>query len=198
MAKKINYASMFTLRKDGRYQGSYTDSNGQRKYVYDRDPEKLWKKLNAPKEEKAILFREIAEAWQKDTWEKIRDGIDTPFLFFRNFFALGGCLKLEAEVGRVAARTRAAASRTGLCLRSFLRARSLAIRAFLYSVISNVLLYAKDSLFKAYRNSCGNILSARRPVSSLRRAAAETASEKASEYIAKVAKVTKSAEAAAI
>lgn len=73
MAKKIKYADLFTLRKDGRYQGSYTDETG-RHYVYDRDPERLWHKLNDPKEEKALLFRDIAEAWQKDTWEKIRDG----------------------------------------------------------------------------------------------------------------------------
>lgn len=71
--KKPDYASMFTLRKDGRYQGSYTDETG-RHYMYDRDPERLWHKLNDPKEEKALLFREIAEAWQKDAWDKIRDG----------------------------------------------------------------------------------------------------------------------------
>lgn len=82
MAKKINYAEMFTLRKDGRYQGSYTDATG-RHYVYDRDPEKLWIKLNSPKETSPLLFREIAEAWQNDAWEKIRDGTkscyDSPF-----------------------------------------------------------------------------------------------------------------------
>lgn len=80
--KKIDYASMFTLRKDGRYQGSYTDETG-RHFVYDRDPEKLWHKLNDPKEEKNLLFREIAQAWQNDAWEKIRDGTkscyDAPF-----------------------------------------------------------------------------------------------------------------------
>ena len=73
MAKKINYAAMFTLRKDGRYQGAYTDETG-RHFVYDRDPEKLWHKLNDPKEEKPLLFRDIADAWQTDAWEKIRDG----------------------------------------------------------------------------------------------------------------------------
>lgn len=82
MARKINYASMFTLRKDGRYQGSYTDETG-RHYVYDRDPEKLWHKLNDPKEDKPVLFRDIAEAWQNSAWEKIRDGTkscyDAPF-----------------------------------------------------------------------------------------------------------------------
>lgn len=80
--KKIDYAAMFTLRKDGRYQGSYTDAIG-RHYVYDRDPEKLWHRLNDPKEEKALLFRDIAEGWQNEAWEKIRDGTkscyDAPF-----------------------------------------------------------------------------------------------------------------------
>lgn len=71
--KKIDYASMFTLRKDGRYQGSYTDETG-RHYVYDKDPERLWHRLNDPKEEKPLLFSEIAEAWQRDAWGKIRDG----------------------------------------------------------------------------------------------------------------------------
>ena len=32
MAKKIDYAAMFTLRKDGRYQGSYVQ-DGKRSYV---------------------------------------------------------------------------------------------------------------------------------------------------------------------
>ena len=32
MAKKIDYASLYTLRKDGRYQGAYTDKTG-RHYV---------------------------------------------------------------------------------------------------------------------------------------------------------------------
>lgn len=73
MAKRINYASMFTLRKDGRYQGSYTDATG-RHYVYDRDPEKLWHKLNDPPEDKPILFGDIAEMWHDKHWERIRDG----------------------------------------------------------------------------------------------------------------------------
>lgn len=73
MAKKINYASMFTLRKDGRYQGSYTDGTG-RHYLYDRDPEKLYHKLNsaqAPKEERLPTFREIAEDWERVHREEI-------------------------------------------------------------------------------------------------------------------------------
>lgn len=74
MAKKINYASLYTLRKDGRYVGTYTDDSGQRHYVYDRDPEKLWHKLNDPKEPKCVRFKDIAEAWKDAAWEVIRDG----------------------------------------------------------------------------------------------------------------------------
>lgn len=73
MARKINYAAMFTLRKDGRYQGSYTDETG-RHFVYDRDPERLWHKLNDPKEEKPLLFRDIAAAWYDKMWDSIKGG----------------------------------------------------------------------------------------------------------------------------
>ena len=73
MAKKNKYADLFTLRKDGRYQGSYTDETG-RHYVYDRDPEKLWHKLNDPKEQEPVLFRDIAQRWKDDAWSKISDG----------------------------------------------------------------------------------------------------------------------------
>ena len=73
MAKKINYASMFTLRKDGRYQGSYTDATG-RHYVYDRDPEKLYHKLSVamvPEESRPATFRDIAEAWEREHRDEI-------------------------------------------------------------------------------------------------------------------------------
>lgn len=71
--KKIDYASMFTLRKDGRYQGSYTDATG-RHYIYDRDPEQLWLKLQAktaPAEERIHTFRDIAEGWERQHREEI-------------------------------------------------------------------------------------------------------------------------------
>lgn len=73
MAKKINYAAMFTLRKDGRYQGSYTDKTG-RHYLYDRDPEALYRKIQAaaaPEESKTPNFREIAENWEREHREEI-------------------------------------------------------------------------------------------------------------------------------
>lgn len=76
MAKKINYAALFTLRKDGRYQGSYTDEKG-RHYVYDRDPESLYHKLQARiNEEKAphiFTFREDAASWEQAHRMQISD-----------------------------------------------------------------------------------------------------------------------------
>lgn len=73
MAKRINYASMFTQRKDGRYQASYTNATG-RHYLYDRDPESLYQKLQAaqlPQEEHIPTFREIAESWERAHREEI-------------------------------------------------------------------------------------------------------------------------------
>lgn len=73
MAKKINYAAMFTLRKDGRYAATYTDSNG-RHYLCDKDPERLYNKLQAaqrPAEDHVPSFREVAELWERQHREEI-------------------------------------------------------------------------------------------------------------------------------
>lgn len=69
--KKPNYAALYTLRADGRYVGSYTDERG-RHYVYDRDPEKLWHKLNDPLPE--LTFRQLAKAWHDAHWACISAG----------------------------------------------------------------------------------------------------------------------------
>lgn len=65
--KKLDYAALFTLRKDGRYMWRYTDEDGKRHAVYDRDPEALHKKmesvLNAPAEP-PMSFSAVAEEWE--------------------------------------------------------------------------------------------------------------------------------------
>lgn len=74
MAKKINYAAIFSLRSDGRYQCSYTDETGKRRYLYDRDPEKLYHKLQKAQEPKAevlLTFRDIAESWERQHRETV-------------------------------------------------------------------------------------------------------------------------------
>ena len=72
MAKKIDYASLFTLRKDGRYMYRWTDDQGKRHAIYDRDPEALYAKVQALGDPAPVVtFREVAEAWEAEYRETI-------------------------------------------------------------------------------------------------------------------------------
>ena len=64
MAKKIDYASMFTRRKDGLFMGYWRDDNG-RHALYDRDPEKLYFKIQEKEAPAVPTFAEIADAWEE-------------------------------------------------------------------------------------------------------------------------------------
>ena len=68
--KKLDYASLYTLRSDGRYMGTYTDDQGKRHCAYDRDPEALWHKLNDPKDT-VVTFAAAAEAWKDVRFEQL-------------------------------------------------------------------------------------------------------------------------------
>ena len=74
MAKKINYASMFSLRKDGRYVATYTDATG-RHFLYDRDPEQLFHKVQQYQnpENRVPTFKQVAEEWERKHREEISD-----------------------------------------------------------------------------------------------------------------------------
>ncbi|MBO7669845.1 MAG: site-specific integrase [Oscillospiraceae bacterium] len=74
MAKKLDYASLYTLRADGRYMGYMRGKDGKRHAVYDRDPEALFRKLNGTSEPDHVTFGAIAEAWREAHWSKIREG----------------------------------------------------------------------------------------------------------------------------
>ena len=74
MAKKINYSTMFGKRKDGRYQGTWKDSDGKHHTICDRDPERLYKRIQEKEAPPVITFRTIAEAWQDAAWPKLREG----------------------------------------------------------------------------------------------------------------------------
>ena len=72
--KKIDYTAMFTLRKDGRYMGYWHDLDedgqptGARHAIYDRDPEKLYQRIQekeAPETQQKPTFREAAERWER-------------------------------------------------------------------------------------------------------------------------------------
>lgn len=76
----MNYSKLFTKRSDGRYRATYTDGNGKLKYLYDRDPQTLWMKLQEAKKPRQITFRDAAEAWEREyrescnvrTWNNYR------------------------------------------------------------------------------------------------------------------------------
>lgn len=76
--KKFDYGSMFTLRKDGRYQGHYTGPDGIRHFVCDKDPEQLYLRLaekqaevDAGRKPKVPTFREVAGRWENKHREEI-------------------------------------------------------------------------------------------------------------------------------
>ena len=83
MAKKIDYASMYTLKADGRYQGYYRDEYGKRHAVCDRDPRKLYDKIAEREAPKALTFGDIADAWGREVLEHHKPGTracyDKPF-----------------------------------------------------------------------------------------------------------------------
>ena len=74
MAKKLNYGDLYTLRRDGRYQGYYRDKDGKRRAVCDRDPERLHRRLQELAEPAPYTFADIATAWHDWIWDRLRDG----------------------------------------------------------------------------------------------------------------------------
>lgn len=71
--KKPDYASMFTLRKDGRYMAYWHDKQGKRHAIYDRDPEALYHKINAKESETPppLTFEAAADAWEKKHTDRV-------------------------------------------------------------------------------------------------------------------------------
>lgn len=70
MAKRIDYAALFTRRKDGRYQKKLT-INGETTILYDRDPEALFRRVQEAEKPKPVLFQKMAEEWQTEHAAKV-------------------------------------------------------------------------------------------------------------------------------
>ena len=77
--KKSRYAAMFTLRKDGRYMGYYHDLDadgqptGPRHAIYDRDPERLYRRIEQLETPGEHLLRDVADAWETRHRDEIKD-----------------------------------------------------------------------------------------------------------------------------
>lgn len=65
-SKNVNYAKLYTLRADGRYQASYIDGNSKRHFVYDKDPERLYSKMQSAGEPKELTFAETSDEWETE------------------------------------------------------------------------------------------------------------------------------------
>lgn len=80
MARKIDYAAMFTLRPDGRYQGYWRelDKNGEptgkRHTICDKDPKALYDRIQEKESPAPLTFGDIAAAWHDYMWQKLRPG----------------------------------------------------------------------------------------------------------------------------
>lgn len=106
MAKKIDYTSMYTLRKDGRYMGYWHDESGERHATYGKDAEKLYFKIKELEKPKVLTFGEVAEEWQVEHWKKI--GIGTQYAYkapFEQMIDDHGKFEIEAvtaaEINRI-------------------------------------------------------------------------------------------------
>lgn len=75
MAKKPDFAALYTLRADGRYMGYWRDADGKRHAVYDRDPAKLHAKIEERESSETatptVTFSEVADAWATQRWEEL-------------------------------------------------------------------------------------------------------------------------------
>ena len=69
----MNYAKLYTLRKDGRYQGSYKGDDGKFHYVCDRDPERLHQKLEEKKNPTRATFKEMADGWEQKHRDEVKE-----------------------------------------------------------------------------------------------------------------------------
>ena len=61
--KKLNYAAMFTLRKDGRYMGYWHDDAG-RHAIYDRDPQRLYERIKEKETPSKTTLSDVMELWE--------------------------------------------------------------------------------------------------------------------------------------
>ena len=70
--KKIDYASLYTLRSDGRYMGYWHDAHG-RHAIYDRDPERLHNRIQDKETPQRTTFAQVLDAWEAKHRDEIKD-----------------------------------------------------------------------------------------------------------------------------
>lgn len=72
--KTPNYAALYTLRADGRYQGYWRDAAGVRHTLCDRDPARLYARLQdkeRPEAPPPVTVQDAAERWKDARFEQL-------------------------------------------------------------------------------------------------------------------------------
>ena len=62
--KKQDYAKLFPRKADGRYQTKYKSADGKWNTLTDKDPERLFYRLEEAKKPRAVTFADAAGAWE--------------------------------------------------------------------------------------------------------------------------------------
>lgn len=77
--KKMNYAALFTLRPDGRYQGYWHELDrageptGKRHTICDRDPQRLFERIREKETPAKRTLADVAETWEQLHREEVKD-----------------------------------------------------------------------------------------------------------------------------
>ena len=154
--KKIDYASLFTIRSDGRYQGYYKDADGKRRAVCDRDPEALFRKLQERQEAADAreappvpTFREVAEKWEREHREEIEERTWKNYLpHYRDILDRFGALPFpDVEPGDISADLQRA-KRQGYGVTVVRSRRSIWRMIYDYAVVAGVVKYNPVSSIK--------------------------------------------------
>lgn len=74
MKKQLDYASLFTLRSDGRYMGYWKDQSGKRHAIYDRDPARLYEKIIRKETPQKTTLSAVLDAWEQKHRDEIKAG----------------------------------------------------------------------------------------------------------------------------
>lgn len=143
MAKKIDYASMYTLRKDGRYMGYYHDQNNVRHSAYDRDAEKLYRKIQELEKPKVKTFGEIAEEW-RDQWDSQKLGEGTQSSYnapFKQMVSVHGEYALEAVTANEISRVMLTEQAKGYSYKHAAAVLSMYKQVFKFAIVQGYTLY---------------------------------------------------------
>ena len=138
MAKKIDYAALYTLRKDGYYQKKLPSG----KYIYDKDPERLYQKEQAALAPKEATFAEIVERWQVEHVEKLANRTQLSYKHHIEEIIAEheGAAFSEVgapEINRVMLRMKA----QGLAFKTVSTRRSIYKQVFDYAITNGLTLY---------------------------------------------------------